>query len=1117
MMNAYSPSTKFHVQPSNSFKRFFNSVAAPSLRCYLLGLAVLLGQAEVGRAQSCAPVPAGLVGWWRAEGNAADFTGANAGILRNGVGFGVGEVSQAFDLNGVDQFVEIPNHASLNPSTNLTVEAWVYPRVPNDSVSAPILKKADGAAGYSLEMYPDNTVRFFVYITGTGWVASSPAYLPPNLWTHVAGVFDGNSLVLSTNGTARLAITAHGQIAAASASLEIGQDPSNAGRHFNGLVDEAAVYNTALSSSQVQAIYGAGNIGKCLPPAPPSLTSQPVSQTVAVGEPVALNVSAQGSAPLVYQWRFNGSTLAGATLSTLLLTDAQVAQSGDYTAFVTNSFGSVTSAVATLTVLATPPGVITVCDAFGLSSALAAGGTIKFGCDGVIVLNQPLSISQDTVLDANGHTVAISGNNALRPFYVNPGVHFTLLNLTIENGAALGTNATASVSSGQDAAGGALYNNAGIVAAVNCSFIANTVVGGNGTQGGNGGNALGGAVFNASGTLNFTNCTFQSNSVTGGLGAGLPTGQTNAVLSGKAEGGGIYNLAGTVVLSGCLLAGNHCGGSYLNMSSVFAYGYSTSAAGGGLSTSGGTTLVVGSEFSLNSAIGADNSGRASDHYFAGTGGGGAISQASGTLTLVGSTFSTNSARGGQVGYHFGIAGGANGGGILSAGTCSVSNCVFLGNNATGGTYGSLAGAARGGAFCNLGSAIFSGTICSGNSTLGGTSGSLLGPGTTVPGYGYGGAIFNSNALVMVTSTLSYNYSFGGAGGFELAGSGGAGTAGVGGAVYSVGSFYATNSTIAANQAAGGSGYVGGPLYYSTGGPGLGGGLFNDGGTAVLTYSTIAGNSTSGGFGLTYGASVCGGILVSNGSVTLYDSLVAQNPPGDFLVAAGSVIDGGHNLNSDNSINLTGPGSLNRVDPFLGPLANHGGLTPTMALLPGSPAIDAGDPAFCLSTDQRGVARPIGAACDIGAFEAPLGISGKILGYLPPGGVSVSDGSSVAGTDATGRYYFDAVLAGNHTITPSAPGVIFVPPSQMVSVGASVVGVNFQAYQMNRLTTLAATAGTLHFQIAGQAGKNQVLLYSTNLFNWVPILTNAPGGNGLTDFIVPDETSQRTRFFRTQAQ
>jgi hypothetical protein len=78
---------------------------------------------------------------------------------------------------------------------------------------------------------------------------------------------------------------------------------------------------------------------------------------------------------------------------------------------------------------------------------------------------------------------------------------------------------------------------------------------------------------------------------------------------------------------------------------------------------------------------------------------------------------------------------------------------------------------------------------------------------------------------------------------------------------------------------------------------------------------------------------------------------------------------GHNLEDTDTCGLTGPGDLRNTDPKLGPLADNGGLTQTQALLPGSPAIDAGS-TDCPppATDQRGVSRPQGPACDIGAFE-----------------------------------------------------------------------------------------------------------------------------------------------------
>jgi hypothetical protein len=77
---------------------------------------------------------------------------------------------------------------------------------------------------------------------------------------------------------------------------------------------------------------------------------------------------------------------------------------------------------------------------------------------------------------------------------------------------------------------------------------------------------------------------------------------------------------------------------------------------------------------------------------------------------------------------------------------------------------------------------------------------------------------------------------------------------------------------------------------------------------------------------------------------------------------------GHNLDSDGSCFLTATGDLPKHNPLLGPLAFNGGPTETQALLAGSPAIDAGATDGCPQFDQRGVARPQGRACDIGAYE-----------------------------------------------------------------------------------------------------------------------------------------------------
>jgi hypothetical protein len=93
---------------------------------------------------------------------------------------------------------------------------------------------------------------------------------------------------------------------------------------------------------------------------------------------------------------------------------------------------------------------------------------------------------------------------------------------------------------------------------------------------------------------------------------------------------------------------------------------------------------------------------------------------------------------------------------------------------------------------------------------------------------------------------------------------------------------------------------------------------------------------------------------------------------------------GNNIETGDSCSLTGPNDRPNTAPRLGPLQNNGGPTDTHALLPGSPAIDAGASAACPATDQRGVARPLDGngdgttACDVGAFELV-----DPSGQLPP--------------------------------------------------------------------------------------------------------------------------------------
>jgi predicted outer membrane repeat protein len=172
----------------------------------------------------------------------------------------------------------------------------------------------------------------------------------------------------------------------------------------------------------------------------------------------------------------------------------------------------------------------------------------------------------------------------------------------------------------------------------------------------------------------------------------------------------------------------------------------------------------------------------------------------------------------------------------------------------------------------------------------------------------------------------------------------------------------------------------------------GGGIYHSGSIASLYNATIASNTAnSDGSGSGFG----GGVYNASGTVNLQNSILGWNlyvyQLGGHLIidnedCSGTLTSGGYNIlsvNTDCTFNSSAGdqvGTLfNPISPNLAPLASYGGATQTRALLPGSPAIDAGNPGGCtdtlgapLTTDQRGYHRPafggIALRCDIGAFE-----------------------------------------------------------------------------------------------------------------------------------------------------
>jgi len=232
----------------------------------------------------------------------------------------------------------------------------------------------------------------------------------------------------------------------------------------------------------------------------------------------------------------------------------------------------------------------------------------------------------------------------------------------------------------------------------------------------------------------------------------------------------------------------------------------------------------------------------------------------------------------------------------------------------------------------------------------------------------GSGIYNNGTLTINKSTVSGNTVSATVTCTPVFGCGG----GVfGGGIYNTGSLTISNSTVSGNRAS-----ISGCVTRQQACVAYGGGIFNHG-NLVLNNSTVSGNISSASHAWGGGISNVGTAIISNSttsgnggggisnnqgfSVALQNSIVSSN---NGLNCVGTITSNGYNLSSDGTCNFNSRGDLNDHDPLLGPLQNNGGTTDTMALLAGSPAIDAGNPAGCtdgsghlLTTDQRGMPRP----------------------------------------------------------------------------------------------------------------------------------------------------------------
>ncbi len=579
------------------------------------------------------------------------------------------------------------------------------------------------------------------------------------------------------------------------------------------------------------------------------------------------------------------------------------------------------------------------------SLEIAAGVSITLDGNGLILDGQTQTFDIITINDAPGHASMLT----LDKVTVTHGQN----GITEHGGGSITmTNSTVSDNSGNgiDASGGA-----GAVA---------------GVAGGAGGNgSAGGSVTLTTSTINGNGGSgILANGGAGGAGGGNGNGGVGSP-GGTAGPGGAGGSGGSVTLTASTISNNG------------AAGVEASGGAGGVGGNGGNGGAGGA------ASGSGNGGVGSPGGFGGAGGTGGHG---GSLDLTTSTVSGNS---GAVLEVCGGDGGTGGVGGFGGAGGAASGSGNGGSGGPGSAGGNGAGGGDGGVITLTTSTVSGNSgavleVCGGDGGTGGVGG-FGGAGGAASGSGNGGSGGPGSAggngaggghggvITLTVSTVSGNSGDG----FNTSGGAG-GTGGAGGAA----GFGGTGATI------GGDG---------SGGAGGNGGFGGAGGVITATMSTASGNNggglnTSGGISGSGGAGGPGGIDGSSGNdgiggpdgtIRLTATILAAN--GQNCVA-GTVIDNGYNLSDDGSCTLSNTGSQTNVDPHLGTLGDYGGPTQTIPLLPGSAAIDAiptgtvsnqtvclnanGDPignastADTITTDQRGVPRPQGAKCDIGAYE-----------------------------------------------------------------------------------------------------------------------------------------------------
>jgi hypothetical protein len=207
----------------------------------------------------------GLVSHWRlgetSGTTAADSAGSNTGTYTNGVTLGAtgaiaGDTNKAATFDGTNDFVSVPDSASLRPATQISVEAWVKPNagVPNYASVATKTTVNTWSDGYGMYAWAGG-IDFWVNDDANDVFTGA---IPTTTWSHVVGTYNGSTVRIYLNGVLAQSFSYSAALAHLVTPLKIGDASGTGNYHWPGGLDDVAVYNTALSAATIQNHFRCG-------------------------------------------------------------------------------------------------------------------------------------------------------------------------------------------------------------------------------------------------------------------------------------------------------------------------------------------------------------------------------------------------------------------------------------------------------------------------------------------------------------------------------------------------------------------------------------------------------------------------------------------------------------------------------------------------------------------------------------------------------------------------------------------------------------------------------------------------------------------------------------------